>query len=238
MVKLTKLKRESYSEIYQSLPIKFGHVNKVTDDVYEEVYVPFVCRDFFTDVLWATENKKPVSIYNFRFNPEKNSIDEDKTRFAVWFPNEKVKDVFFNNKKELDFIELTNSITPTKFLQVDNLTFIVEADPYWQSRAYLLSLFSGLIRWLSLDLKHDKGHFIDNVAASTTTDGSHFKQYEVKNYIKNLVKDMRKMDVFNYGRVGSTTEEIYDIHNNSGIMGVFYHPESNKYGPHLVTLYK
>jgi hypothetical protein len=239
MVKLEKLPRSGYNEIYQSLPIKFGFVNKIKEDSYKEVFVPFICRDFFTDALWATEHKKAVSIYDFRYDPKKDKFDTDKTRIAVWFPNEEVVKLFFNNKKHLDKIEEDNKLEPSTYVQVDNITFIFDFDKYWQSRAYLMSLLTGLIRWLSHDKITDKVHFIDTVEKSSTTDGGHFRSYTCAKQIKNLIKDMRLMDKYDYGVVGDKDcDYIKDIHNNSGIMGVFYSPDTSKYGPHLQELYK
>jgi hypothetical protein len=239
MVQLEKLPRDVYGEIYQSLPIKFGFVNKITEEEYKEVFVPFICRDFFTDALWSEENKKPVTIYGFKYDPSKASYDKDKTRMAVWFPNEDVVKLFFNNKKYLDKIEEDNKLEPSTYVKVDNITFIFDFDKYWQSRAYLMSLLTGLIRWLSHDKITDKEHFIDTVEKASTTDGGHFKSYKCAKSIKNMIKDLRIMDKYNYGVVGDKDcHGIKGIHNNSGIMGVFYSPETSKYGPHLRELYK
>ena len=238
MVSLEKKPRKYYLEINQSLPIKFAFVNKVTDTEYEEVFVPFVCRDFFTDVLWATENNKPVHVHGFDFDPKKNSYDKNATRLAVYFPDEETRMRFQNYSVAiLDLVELANDCDLRKEYPVDNLTLILEADAYWQSRAYLLSLYTGLIRWLSNPAIELDGNFIDNIAKSDTTDGSHFRSYKTEAPIKEMLFRLREMDHIDYGVVGSTSDNVYNVHDNSGIMGVFYNPDGSKYGPHLKELY-
>lgn len=238
MVSLKNKPRGYYSEIAQSLPIKFAFVNKVTDTEYEEVFVPFVCRDFFTDVLWATENNKPVNVYGFAFDPKKSSYDKNATRLAVYFPDEETRMRFQRQSNLiLDIVEAANDCDPRKEYPVNNLTIIIEADSYWQSRAYLLSLYTGLIRWISTPVVGEADDFIEAVAKSESTDGSHFRNYKTAGPIKEMLFRLREMDHIDYGVVGSTSDNVYNVHDNSGIMGVFYNPEGSKYGPHLKELY-
>lgn len=238
MVDLKKKPRKYYSEIGQSLPIKFAFVNKVTDIEYEEVFVPFVCRDFFTDILWATENNKPVHVHGFDFDPKKNSYDKNATRLAVYFPDEETRMRFQRNGDLiLDIVEIANDCDLRKEYPVDNLTLILEADAYWQSRAYLLSLYTGLIRWLSNPAVDNADDFISAIEKSDSTDGSHFRSYKTAGVIKEMLFRLREMDQFDYGVVGSTSDNVYNVHDNSGIMGVFYNPDGSKYGPHLKELY-
>lgn len=237
MVELIKKPRNIYySEIGQSLPVKFTFVNKKNKALYEEVTVPFVCRDFFTDMLLSYETGKKSSIYGFNYSYEKTPFDLDKTRILVVFPTEEAKDIFIYNYALLQDIEQDNLINFTEGNEVDNLSLILEGDNYWQSKAYLLSLYTGLIRWLSIQKYQDEAKFISIVAKSATTDGSHIRNYAAEGFLINFLKDIRKMDQFDYGIIGSNSSKIGEIHDTSGILGVWYSSVS-KYHPHIKELY-
>lgn len=236
MYKLNRIDTTKYSEIGQTNPVKFAFINKISDKEGTEVFTPFKCRDFFSDALYAAENKKQFGVYGFYFDPDKQSYDKDKTRIGVYFPSEEVLNRFVKNFVGFNKLEIENNIEPSVMVSIDSKTLLLEGDSYWQSRAYLLSFYTVLCRYFCayVDVHSD---IVPQVALMKTTDGSHIRQYNVEKKLTNFSKNIRLMDKYDYGVVGNKSDSTYAIHDGSGILGCLYTGDNNKYGEHMSKEY-
>ena len=133
MYKLNTIaKKKSYAEISQTNPVKFSFINKISEEEGSEVFTPFMCRDFFSDALYATEHNKPFGVYGFHYNPAEQKYDTDKTRLGIYFPSEEVCNRFVKNFYGLLKLEVNNDIKPSVAIAIDSKTILLEGDSYWQ----------------------------------------------------------------------------------------------------------
>lgn len=233
MYKLNRIASKDYCEIGQTNPIKFSFINKMSEEEGTEVFTPFMCRDFFSDALYATEAQKTFGVYGFFFNPTKQKYDTDKTRLGIYFPSESTLNQFVKNFAGLVKLEVANNIKPSTMLSIDSRTILLEGDSYWQSRAYLLSFYTALVRYFSEEVDIHSS-IVPQIAKKQSTDGSHIRRYKVERQLTKFSENIRLMDKYDYGAVGNKSDSSNVIHDGSGILGCLYTGDSNKYGEQMV----
>jgi hypothetical protein len=100
MSKIEILKPEGtffYVEAGQSQDVRFSFVNKI-GDVYQEVFKPILCRDYFSDALHCTQYNTSGEMYGFIWNPETQKYDTSTScRLSVTFGSAALRDVCLKN---------------------------------------------------------------------------------------------------------------------------------------------
>ncbi len=70
-------------QIY-STGVEFALVGRV-DKKWKQAMTFVFCKDFLHDVVWAMLHKKPVTIYNFSYNPTGKTQEEPKMGTPEWY---------------------------------------------------------------------------------------------------------------------------------------------------------
>lgn len=147
MFKIINAPVRGYAEEGQDHDVKFSFVN-LKGDTITELFTPIKCRDFLGDALFAEQIKKPVSIYNFVFDPKTQKIDRDKTRMLVSTQKSEIKylDQIEKNIAILHTVESMHNLELTTMQRVNETNILVEADPKWLLTTYLISYYTYLIK--------------------------------------------------------------------------------------------
>lgn len=236
-----------YTEIHQSYPLKYTFLSPGEESTYQEVAVPFKCRDYLNDILYYEERKKPFCVYNFTNSNLKGNISRDKTRLAVYFPDKDREKQTLENLGFLNEIEKSNeleltTLTPTNF----PLVYMVEGDSYWLSATYLISFYTSYLRWLGYPLV--VGELVSQQLLKTTrgcTDADHIRMYKCEDRMAFFEQNVRCLDdllkneevgVFSYKKIDY---DIYAVHNSGGILGTMMKSErhSSIYGETFEAIY-
>jgi|SRR5687768_239377 len=127
------------NEIFQSVDIKFAHVN----DKYEQVHQPCKCRDFLGDLMWSMYHKKSYTIYGMKYDYSENPYDMEVTRLSLKFPTTDQYNNFITNFSYLTDREREYGIPESVLLGTDQEnTLIIEGDKAWQKSVWRLSLYT------------------------------------------------------------------------------------------------
>jgi len=205
MVKVNFAKDKYYSEIFQITDVKFSFVHKENDSTFTELFCRAKCRDFLGDVIYGVKYSMPTTIYGFKWEGDKHTIDPDACRLLVQFPDKLTKNIFLSQKDEWGI--LWNIIDD---IQDKPLCIIVEAEPKWQERVYMISLLTLLIK-LSTYNEEDRP-----LAGNELT---------YINHLPNLRKIIDNLDKIPYvnasGYENETKVSIVKIHDQSGVVSIF-----------------
>lgn len=135
-----------YSEIGQTIPIKFAFA-KVVDGTVYPLHKPVKCRDFLLDtVLWARlKIKNGVrNVYGYGFS------EPEKQYQMLLYQAPLIKD----NLELLNQIEEENGLKPSVVTKTNEAgTFLLEGDQRIQESTELLSLHTLVVRFLSKQVK-------------------------------------------------------------------------------------
>ena len=155
------------TEIFQSVDIKFAHVN----DKYEQVHQPCKCRDFLGDMMYSRHHSKPSHIYGMLYDYEKNPYDTETTRLSLKFPSKDQRENFINNFVYLTSKEGAFGIPKSIILDTDQEnTLIIEGHKDWQAAVWKLSLYTFYMKVMSYqktnELKSPEKEYRDGLTDS------------------------------------------------------------------------
>lgn len=147
MYQLVQAKSDSnYNQSPQGLKILFSF-GKLSEDktTVSQLFYPVICREYFGDILYAEETGVDVDVYGFSYRPKKQKIDRDATRLTL-----KADEAFLEeNLKIIHEIEDKNKVPRTKVIPTNEKdTVVIEGDEFWQSRGFLISLYTYLLKLL------------------------------------------------------------------------------------------
>lgn len=218
------------SEIGQNIPAKFSFFNYTEDNKIQRLHEWCQCRDFLGDVLYVNRYNTSSGIYGFSVSKERVPINQEKLQLLVKFPSRLVRDNFKENLSILHGIEEENGISLTTIKQNSALTFVIEADPFWQRGIPFISFYTYILKIMMYKYT-DKEKWEDELC--------NFTGYSVeRGYIQSYRENFEKLK-HNIGKIGQISslitgneEEIgltiRRIHNDYGFVGVFMRPELHK----------
>lgn len=117
---------------------------------------PFVfCKDFLQTVVFSQINEKPINVFSFSYNPEKNPISTKKLLLLVRNNNDPdfMKRIF-KSCMMLNQIDLKLKMARTCVKTCEESTALVIASPRWMISPVMLSMFTLLLR---VGMTHDSG---------------------------------------------------------------------------------
>lgn len=220
-MKLIKAPKVLYQEISQLSKTNFTFLNKVGTKEYKELFYPVKCRDFLGDVLFSEKYKVPVLKYNFSYNPEESKIDRKSTLLGVPVGNEEIKKKILDNLYKLHEIEKKNGIKLTKVSSVSDTYLIFAGSTFWQSRLWLISLYTNIIRGLEHDINFF--NYLDpHIKYDGYTELTYFSDLG-KQKLEFLLNNLRNIRAFSntiHGYKKDVTD-LTNIHNNTGFSSLF-----------------
>jgi len=150
MIKVTPDKFSgSLCEIYST-----GFQLAFVSDKLEQCHPWVLCKDFLTDVVWASLHKKPVSIYGFKYNPETNPLPcTSEIRMLVrnkQLSNDKFDKQIEQSLKFINVVERKLKFIPSRIDKVDmgqaHSIWMFTSDKRWIHASPLLSMYSLFLR--------------------------------------------------------------------------------------------
>lgn len=212
----------SFAEIFQSREIKFAFVTE-TDTTYTQQHGKVLCRDFLADVLHAEDQKKAFSIYNFKWNPEKEHIDRDATKLVMFFETPEQLKELKKNIHILNNLEISWTLRKTRILTVNEKTAIIIGSRFYLRKGFAISLYSYLLK--SYSLAADFNDLTSNELSYYQTCGESFQK---------LLKNFRQVLAYKTNVSGVNTKYSDSIiHNYAGFVAVCTYPA---YQSHAVFL--
>jgi hypothetical protein len=204
-----------YTESLQVSTTTFSFVTQTGDGEFTELFWPVKCRDFLGDVVYTSQTGTPRSIYRFKFA---GKIDDDACKLVVHFGDLAELSRFYEGITILLDIEKENGLKPTQSHQVSENALLLIGDAFWQSKVWLISLYTHLIR----------------CASSSRTLDSLFKEVDYRpeeNYMQavgktkwnKLTKNLRKWESISTHPSGwnKLADNISSLHNSSGFRSLF-----------------
>lgn len=192
------------------------------------------CKDFLHDVIYSTLNNKPIEIYQFKYNPEKNPQPSlDKIKLLIT----NSKDKKFEQKIPacLDFVnqiekrmKIKKSIVRKCWLPPEpyNISgvFLFEGSKRWLQAPPMISLYSLLLR---IGLSHTIGNKFENTIEGIKNETIKCYQKNDRKWLINITAGLEK--IFRIGDRRIFSKNIYEnypkkfmidtIHNRMGIIG-------------------
>jgi len=229
-------KKHDLGEIYQVSGLRFALMSsKAAGNMQCHQWVK--CRDFLGDVVRAWALKKPIDIYNFKYNPATDPKPYTrKLRLLVKHDNSKTfhttisKAIAIINRVEVH-MKVPKSkkvyIKDPKTNEINENVILLEANAIWIKSPALLSLFTLLIRISELPIQ---GY----VTASKIFEGfekvAKFKDEDTTKHYLHFLYDVLPLIVSNYKKIffseGSYDQaylipsSINNFHNKSGILSL------------------
>lgn len=203
-------------------------------DNLEQCHSFILCKDFLQDIIYSTINNKPINIFNFSYDPNKDPKASLKSlKLLVRNNNDKV----FQNKLEnsisfINQIEKKLKIKKSKFQVCENKTFLITGSKRWINAPPMISLFILLLR---IGLVHKP----TKTAIKTLNDLIHhrIKPYQKKDayllkhsylgFAKIVKYGDRKIFYRDMKLNYSATLSVDCIHNATGILS-YTHEIANK----------
>lgn len=143
----------STAQIY-SMGFEFAFMSKIKD-VYQQICTFVFCKDFLHDLVWAFLNKKPWSIYGFKYDPSTDlPLDTENCVFAFRNTQYAKKPAEFHAQREacqdfLNQIEKKIGLAPSKIYEVPydaSPCWLIIGDKGWQISPPMLGFFTLFIR--------------------------------------------------------------------------------------------
>lgn len=218
------------NEITQNLDIKFSFARKLPSGNYTNIHSLVKCRDFLGDVLHSVENKKPVSIYGFKFDPKKQELPyKNKTLLYMSFPTKKDYSNFLLD--DLWKIEDDLKIRRTILHPISNTSCLIEGSRLWSQSIVGISFYTFVLKcstyqrldpdfWTSISMTTYNRTAWDGTLTNVPTVESRYVKV-TKEYLPLFLKHFKSL-VKNMSSVSGleTNEYIGTIHNNSGFKSV------------------
>jgi len=136
------------NEIYQTVDLKFSFLLKISDSEYKQQNPPCKCRDYLHDIVDSNLTGKGFGIYGMTYSPSEFPIDLEVLRYNLKFPDKNKKAWFIENFNYLKEIEKKASIPESLFIDVDEVSLILESNKFWMQNSVLVSLHSYICRML------------------------------------------------------------------------------------------
>lgn len=192
------------------------------------------CKDFLHDVIYSTLNNKPIEIYRFRYDPEKNPKPSlDKVRLLITNP----KDKKFEQKIPacLDFVnqieermKIKKSIARKCWLPPEPYSasgvFLFEGSKRWIQAPPMMSLYSLLLR---VGLSHTVGDKFENTIEGIKNGTIKGSQKYDRKWLESITIGLEK--IFRVGDRKIFSKNIQEnypkklvidtVHNRMGIIG-------------------
>lgn len=209
-----------YQQIWQSSSSTFAFCRKDGPSEYTELFWPVKCRDFLGDVVWSTETGKEVSLYRFKYSPEKSHIYRDNLNLHVRYEDKEEFSQFKKNLGYLREIEASNGFKETKYYTTPQGVLLI-ADKRWQSSIWAISLYTHIVRVIGCGKK------LDDLFDENNTNWKGIEhQYMIRigrEKWDKLVKNISKLTEVSDSSHGYIEEQenMYMIHNCSGFLGLF-----------------
>jgi hypothetical protein len=144
------LPQANLNEVFQTKAVRFAFL---TPDGSPGEFKPFMpsvkCRDFLNDVIQSKATGEDIEIYGLEIPYDENHLDKSVTRLLLQCPDLASRNKFVDNfefilEKEFKYF----NVSPSELFEVkENPNWlIIQADPYWQSATFLISLYTFLCR--------------------------------------------------------------------------------------------
>jgi hypothetical protein len=221
-MKMTSLKPvEAYLyEVPQSKLIYFSFARQQDDDNVIRLHEWVKCRDFFGDVLLANYYNKKVGIYGLEIDPAIQKINPEKVEMLLRFDSPVDLKSFLDNLHYLNKIEGENNFDYTTCLHVNNSTLLLNADKRWQDNAFMMSLWSYLVKCISYPIPENTDIFKGVEFYKTSNEYLYFKDVE-----KSIYSVLKYLNLFKIDGVSGWDGEDYPfkintIHSSSGFVSL------------------
>lgn len=218
MPDIIRAPKQEYSEIYQSVDIKYSFVNKVEDNTYKELFAPVKCRDFLGDALYATEQKKEFRIFGFYFDGTQQTVDTEKTRLLISNISPEFRANLQKNWRILSEVEDYHNLEATRIIDCDQDTLLLEASSAWKRTMYLISLYTYLIRVICYEYK-DIANWREELYKWNHNESRYMRDCTIPRFVR-FVKEIFNICEDYKGVSGFNKEDNYIIHNYSGFVSV------------------
>jgi len=231
-----------YTENTQAVPLRMSFLNKKGNQ-YKELFLPVMCRDYFSDVLHAEYWKISIGpMYGFTYNAKTMHIDQDAVRLSLHCNSmSEFQRIKTNCLQILNPLEKQAKFELSTLLQPTEKCLIIEGDKRWQSNTYLMAVYTLLLRtsgrpfetpddWLS--------EYLRRGVTETDFVGLDFQTFiSQPRFQKSLCKlseladwSAKRPDVSPSGWLSDM--ETSTVHNYSGIWGISQ-ARSSALGPML-----
>lgn len=135
-------KNQNILQIYKR-GMEFAFVSESNEQCH-----PFVfCKDFLQTVVFSKINEKPINVFSFSYNPEKNPISTKKLLLLV---RNKSDPEFMmrisKSKMMINQIDTKLRMAKTRVASCEESTAMIIASPRWMVSPVMLSMFTLLLR--------------------------------------------------------------------------------------------
>lgn len=231
------------AEIGQTKNLKFAFLCKgETEGVFTPFHPLVKCRDFLNDILESKARGEGFYLYGLEMSAEENKLDDSCLRFVVRFGNEEDTQHFIDNfgfilNQEQKYF----NVSPSKLFRVKNkpTQLMIEADKYWQSATFLVSLYSYMCRCVMYMKSPDDNWF---GMANRGIDGQYMHQLKELGFEKNVafLKDINLKGSPSPSGFNPEEYNVEDVHDEGGIIRLMsrakYDAKGNYYAEQLVKL--
>lgn len=210
------------NQIAQTKSINFALLERTGENEYSYFHPPCKCRDYLSDILHSYYYEKSFSQYGMTLSAEEIKLNPDELQLAVEFPSGAMRDVFLQN---FDFVNRKGDqyfgVAPSYVLQTNKpKSVIIIGDKFWQSKSYLLSLFTFLCRCCTYLKSPDEDWDVFE-SVPEGIDKSYYTYLKAVNFEKfiPLLKNVaEKLDSSPSGF--DSAEDILYVHGYSGILSI------------------
>ncbi len=135
-------KRQNILQIYKR-GLEFAFVSRN----YEQCHPFVLCKDFLQLVIFSNIHNKPISLFNFNYNPNKFPIDFSSLKLIL----RNTSDPEFTNKinNSIVFINIFENllkIKKTRYRLCENNTIFITGSKRWLKAPPLISMYMLLLR--------------------------------------------------------------------------------------------
>ena len=168
------------AELLQDVKVKMSFASVSEDgESVKQLHEWVQCRDFLGDVVLANNSDETFSVYNFVTSKEKTPINKENTTLLIKFPSIALKNIFLENYKDiLHVYEYGNGTALTEVIKTNRPTvLLVKADAFWQSRMFLISFYTYLIKVCSYKYIY-AGNWKGEIRGKGTNEANYYNRTE------------------------------------------------------------
>jgi len=183
-----------YQESGQSVQARMAFLNKV-GNVYTEMFLPVMCRDYLNDILHLEYWKLPkATICGFSYDGRVPKIDRDKVRLSLQCASQ----AHFDNMKAqlariLHPVETQNKFELTTIYQPTEKVLILEGDSRWLSSTITLSTYTLLVRISGLAFVNIDNWFEEIASGKHKTGDRVFFQDRLTQPMRNILQRLSRV---------------------------------------------